>query len=67
MGQLQLSLEIIEAGVKVYLYESGFNHSKFLVSDDSISTCGSTNIDFRSFEHNFESSIFSTTKAWPCA
>ena len=51
-------LEIIEAGVKVYLYESGFNHSKFLVSDDSISTCGSTNIDFRSFEHNFESSIF---------
>ena len=51
-------LEIIEAGDKVYLYESGFNHSKFLVSDDSISTCGSTNIDFRSFEHNFESSIF---------
>ena len=51
-------LEIIEAGVKVYLCESGFNHSKFLVSDDSISTCGSTNIDFRSFEHNFESSIF---------
>lgn len=50
--------ESIEAGVKVYLYESGFNHSKFLVSDDSIATCGSTNVDIRSFEHDFESNIF---------
>lgn len=51
-------MEIIEAGVKVYLYKDGFNHSKMLVSDDCISTCGSTNIDARSFEHNFESNIF---------
>lgn len=50
--------EIIEAGVTVYLYEAGFNHSKFLVSDDSICTCGSTNIDFRSFEHDFEANVF---------
>lgn len=50
--------EIIDAGVKVYLYKEGFNHSKLLVSDDSISTCGSTNIDFRSFENNFESNAF---------
>ena len=51
-------METIEAGVKVYLYQDGFNHSKLLVSDDCISTCGSTNIDARSFEHNFESNIF---------
>lgn len=51
-------METLEAGVKVYLYQSGFNHSKLLVSDDYISTCGSTNVDFRSFEHNFESNIF---------
>lgn len=51
-------METLEAGVKVYLYEPGFNHSKFLVSDDSVSTCGSTNVDFRSFEHDFESNIF---------
>ncbi len=50
--------ETAEAGVKVYFYKSGFNHSKLLVSDDSISTCGSTNIDFRSFEHDFESNVF---------
>ena len=42
-------MEVIEAGVKVYLYEPGFNHSKILVSDDNLSSCGSTNIDFRSF------------------
>lgn len=51
-------IETIEAGVKVYVYESGFNHSKLMVSDDSVSTCGSANVDFRSFEHNFESNIF---------
>ncbi|MBQ8047506.1 MAG: cardiolipin synthase [Prevotella sp.] len=50
--------QVIEAGVKVYLYQSGFNHSKLLVSDDSLCTCGSTNIDFRSFENNFEANIF---------
>lgn len=47
-----------DAGVKVYLYEPAFNHSKMLVSDDRLSTCGSSNIDFRSFEHDFEANIF---------
>lgn len=50
--------EAAEAGVKVYLYKTGFNHSKLLISDDSLCTCGSTNVDFRSFEHNFESNVF---------
>jgi cardiolipin synthase len=50
--------EILEAGVKVLLYQEGFNHSKLLVSDDMLSTCGSTNIDFRSFENNFEGNAF---------
>ena len=51
-------LETVSSGVKIYLYQAGFNHSKILVSDDSLSTCGSTNVDFRSFENNFESNIF---------
>jgi len=46
------------AGVTVLFYEAGFNHSKLLVCDDYLSTCGSTNIDFRSFENNFEANIF---------
>ena len=51
-------VETIKAGVKIYLYKAAFNHSKLLISDDSLSTCGSTNVDFRSFENNFESNIF---------
>lgn len=51
-------MEVLEAGVKVYLYRDGFNHSKLLIADDKLSTCGSTNLDFRSFENNFESNAF---------
>ena len=50
--------ELHEAGAKVLLYEPGFLHSKMMVVDDALSTCGSTNIDFRSFENNFEANIF---------
>lgn len=50
--------EMADSGVKVYLYESGFLHSKILVCDDSLVTCGSTNVDARSFENNFESNAF---------
>lgn len=50
--------QVSKAGVKVYLYKSGFNHSKLMVVDDLLSTCGSTNVDVRSFEHNFESNAF---------
>ena len=46
------SLEVIESAL------AGFNHSKLLVADDALCTCGSTNIDFRSFENNFEANVF---------
>ena len=50
--------EVVEAGVQVSLYKPGFLHSKLMVCDDAITTCGSTNLDFRSFENNFEANIF---------
>lgn len=50
--------QVVEAGVKVFLYQEGFLHSKMLVCDDRVCTCGSTNIDFRSFENNFEGNVF---------
>jgi len=50
--------DVLRAGVKVYLYRKGFLHSKLMVSDDMLSTVGSTNLDFRSFEHNFEVNAF---------
>ena len=50
--------EVQQASIKVRLYTAGFLHSKLLVCDDSISSCGSANIDFRSFENNFEANAF---------
>lgn len=29
-----------------------------MVCDDNVCTCGSTNVDFRSFENNFEANTF---------
>ena len=42
--------QAVKAGVKVLCYKNGFNHSKLLVADDNVSSVGSANIDFRSFE-----------------
>jgi len=46
--------ELLEAGVKVYLFQKGFNHSKVLMVDGNFAAVGSANMDMRSFEHNFE-------------
>ncbi|MDD5894912.1 MAG: cardiolipin synthase [Prevotellaceae bacterium] len=50
--------EVESMGVKVLMYEGAFLHSKIWVVDDSLSSCGSTNVDFRSFENNFEANAF---------
>lgn len=55
--------DVLEAGVKICLYDNGFNHSKLMICDDAICTCGSSNVDFRSFDNNFEANIFFYDKA----
>ena len=45
---------LLDAGIKIYLYQDGFLHSKTLVADDNISSIGTANLDIRSFEQNFE-------------
>ncbi len=57
-GMQSYFTEVMEAGVKVYVYKKGFLHSKTMVSDDIVSTVGSTNLDYRSFELNFEVNAF---------
>ena len=46
--------ELLEAGVKIYLFKKGFNHSKVVSIDGELCIVGSANMDMRSFEHNFE-------------
>ncbi|HCC71811.1 MAG TPA: cardiolipin synthase [Bacteroidales bacterium] len=46
--------ELLHAGVRVYMYVSGFNHSKYIVVDGVFSSVGSVNVDMRSFDLDFE-------------
>ena len=46
--------ECLLSGIKIFLYEPTILHAKVLIVDDEFVTTGSTNFDFRSFEHNFE-------------
>ena len=50
--------ELLEAGVKFYFFQKGFLHSKVVIVDNFISIVGSANMDFRSFEQNFEITAF---------
>jgi len=46
--------ELLRGGVKIYEYTPGFIHSKTFVSDDTVATVGTVNLDFRSLYLHFE-------------
>lgn len=54
--------ECLRSGIKIYFFDAGMMHSKAIIIDDEFATVGSTNFDFRSFEHNFESNLFIYSK-----
>ncbi len=45
-------------GVKIYIYENGFIHAKTILTDQEISSIGTTNQDIRSYDLNFEVNAF---------
>ena len=45
---------LLKAGVEIYLYNKGFVHAKTLVADRKIAIVGTANMDYRSFDLNFE-------------
>lgn len=46
--------ELLDAGVEIYLYQKGFVHAKSVVVDGKVAIVGTANMDFRSFDLNFE-------------
>ncbi len=46
--------EVLEAGVRIHLYQPSFLHAKHMTVDSSISVIGSNNVDIRSFALNNE-------------
>ncbi|NLA15822.1 MAG: cardiolipin synthase [Bacteroidales bacterium] len=46
--------DLLDTGVKFYLYTKGFIHSKTISIDGRCCVIGSANLDIRSMEHHFE-------------
>lgn len=46
--------DMLRAGVEIYLYQKGFVHVKTMVVDGYIAVVGTANMDYRSFDVNFE-------------
>ena len=47
-------MDVVAAGVRVFLYQKGYLHAKTISIDSEICSIGSANIDIRSFSINYE-------------
>ncbi len=56
--------ECLQAGIKIYFYDKRMLHAKCVIVDDEFVTAGSTNFDYRSFEHNFECNALIYSKSF---
>ena len=48
---------LIDAGVRIYEYKGGFMHAKTFLSDDTVASVGTANLDFRSLYLHFECGV----------
>ena len=46
--------ELLDVGIEIYKYKKGFVHAKTMACDGQVAFVGTTNLDQRSFELNFE-------------
>lgn len=63
-GTMSYITELLEVGVKIYLFQKGFNHSKVLSIDGEYCIIGSANMDTRSLEHHFEVTSILYSSKW---
>lgn len=49
---------LMNAGVKIYEYVSGFIHAKTYLVDDEYAMVGTINLDYRSLVHHFENGVW---------
>lgn len=55
--------QLLEAGVQIYEFREGLLHAKTLTMDGTISFIGSSNIDLRSFDLNYENNLLLSDKS----
>ncbi|HBX49637.1 MAG: cardiolipin synthase [Bacteroidetes bacterium RIFOXYA12_FULL_35_11] len=65
-GSMSYVSDMLDAGVKIFIYEKGFTHSKVLIVDDLICSVGTANMDLRSFDQNFEVNALIYNKEIAC-
>lgn len=49
---------LLKAGVRVYEYSPGYIHAKTIISDDDHAVTGTINMDYRSFNLQFENGVW---------
>ncbi|PIE62430.1 MAG: hypothetical protein CSA26_13235 [Desulfobacterales bacterium] len=55
--------QLLQAGVRIYEFNGGLLHAKIITIDATISLIGSTNMDLRSFDLNYENNILFNDKS----
>ena len=61
-NNISSAYDVMRNGVKVYMYNRGFVHSKTMVVDDEFCSVGSANFDDRSLVLNFETNMLVMSK-----
>lgn len=51
-------MPLLESGVSIYIYKEDFMHAKMVLVDGEIAAIGTTNMDIRSFQLNYELMAF---------
>ena len=46
--------ELLRHGVRIFTYQKGFVHAKTMIIDNDLAVVGTANMDYRSFDLNFE-------------
>ncbi|MDR1897203.1 MAG: cardiolipin synthase [Prevotellaceae bacterium] len=57
-GTFHVAHQLMKKGADVYVYNTGFHHSKTMTVDDTFSTVGSANLDSRSLCQDYEVNAF---------
>lgn len=53
----EYGIELFRAGVKVYVYNVRYDHTKVFICDDILSSCSTVNMDYRSLRINWEDAV----------